>query len=166
MRGGAFELLDLLPIILFVVFSIGLSIYGTTRVNTRVHTLLNDLPNSPTSDINPIFQKLNDSNDTLENTITFVIFGLMLVSLVFSYLVRHHPLFIVAAIFILVLTIIVATQVKTAAEKIYANLPELQNYMTNASFFWSHFVEIITVWGLLNIVMMFLGAVKLQEGGV
>jgi len=166
MKGGAFEILDLLPVLLFVIFSVGLSIYGTTRINSRVQTLLIGLPDSPTNDINPIFDKLSDSNDTLENTITFVIFGLMIVTLVFSYLVRHHPLFIIAAIFVLILTIIVATQVKTVAEKIYANLPELQNYMTNASFFWSNFVEIVTVWGLLNIVMMFLGAVKLQEGGV
>jgi len=166
MKGGAFEILDLIPIILFVIFSVGMSIYGTSRINTRVQTLLVGLPDSPTDDINPIFTSLSASNDTLENTITFVIFGLMIVTLVFSYLVRHHPLFIIAAIFILVITIIVATQVKTVAENLYARLPELQNYMTNASFFWSNFVQIITVWGLLNIALMFLGAVKLQEGGI
>ena len=163
MKGGAFEVLDLIPVFVILIVSIGFGMYGTTRVNERVETLLLSLDDAPTTEITGVFDKLDASNTSIKNTLTFVIFGLMLVSLLFSYLVRHNPIFIILAIVVLVGTIFVATVFKTAMDRIYLQVPELQDYMINSSFFWSHFIEIITVWGLANVLMMFLGAVKSGE---
>lgn len=102
-----------------------------------------------------------DSIDTVKtvfnNMILLVIFSLMAVVLVISFLVRFHPIFLFVAILTYAASILVVVALKTSWDRIVESIPALATELTAVSWFFNNILVIFVVFMAFNIVLMYKG---------
>lgn len=161
MRGATIDNI-LLPVIVAVaMLYAGVTLYGMGIINEKVRTNLNDLPDAPSESLD-VISNIDDMLITSGSVLPWVIFVLLIVSVILSFLTPANPLFLFGSFILYGFVVMSTLWVKTAMDNLLFQFPEISTYIASYQWFWTNSVIIFVFFAGLNMLAMYSG-VKLSR---
>ena len=160
-KGGFTDLFIFIIMTFIIVISFGVFIYIGQRVETQLHTVMDDMDLGDTLNnsklIDDTMGKVNDSYNLLYGVSIIIIIGMIISIFIGSYLVTTKPIFFVPYLFVTIIAIILSVAVSNAYEQIVENETLSATFLefTAANFILLMLPLWVTIIGFVGMIIMF-----------
>lgn len=159
-RGGFTDLFIFMIVSVIVVFISGIFIYLGGRVNTQLHTTMDDMTfgdKNGSEIVTSTMGKVSSTYDALYWISVFLMVGMVISIFIGSYLVTTKPVFFIPYLFVVIIAIIVSVGLSNAYQEVIETplLASTFNNFVGANFILSKLPIWITIIGFVGGIIMF-----------
>jgi len=159
-RGGFTDLFIFMIVSVIVVFISGIFIYLGGRVNTQLHTTMDDMTfgdKNGSEIVTSTMGKVSSTYDALYWISVFLMVGMVISIFIGSYLVTTKPVFFIPYLFVVIIAIIVSVGISNAYQEVIETplLASTFNNFVGANFILSKLPIWITIIGFVGGIIMF-----------
>ena len=161
-KGGLLDLILAMIFTFIILIFVVVITFSSRVVNEKMHemapTLQANMQENVSEIINDTIGATNRAFSTLKAASLILIFGYFLSILLSSFLVKTHPAFFVAYLFVVVISVIVAVPISNSYEEMYEHPLLAQDFagFFAQSWIFLHLPLWVTVIGILAGILLFL----------